>query len=410
MPENINAEIIAIGTEILLGEITDTNSVYIARLLRDIGLNLYYMTSVGDNEKRISDTIRIALSRAQVVITCGGLGPTIDDMTRQGVANATSRELVFHQELLDKIAERFTTFRAQMTDNNRRQAFLPASAIVIENPVGTAPSYIVEHEGKIVISLPGVPREMKFLMTESVIPYLRERFKLGSGIIKARVLRTAGIGESLLDSQIGPELLEANNPTVGLAAHTGQVDIRITAKADSEPEADEMIAIVEAELRGKIGRFIFGVDQDQIEVILSKILSDRHALVAISETGIGNPISNLLKSAPSANEIIAGIENFETPDSLQRANAIETDLNIRELAERTASSICQRYNTSAGIAVVSDPSMGEFHADNESGTAIAVYLNGKNRSRVFGFGGQTDIAQNWVSTWSMSTLWQMLQE
>ena len=238
MPENINAEIIAIGTEILLGEITDTNSVYIARLLRDIGLNLYYMTSVGDNEQRISDTIRIALSRAQVVITCGGLGPTIDDMTRQGVATATNRDLVFHQNLLDKIAERFTTFRAQMTDNNRRQAFLPAGAIVIDNPVGTAPSYIVEHEGKIIISLPGVPREMKFLMTESVTPYLREHFNLGNGTIKARVLRTAGIGESLLDSQIGNELLQANNPTVGLAAHTGQVDIRITAKADSETQAD----------------------------------------------------------------------------------------------------------------------------------------------------------------------------
>jgi nicotinamide-nucleotide amidase len=410
MPENINAEIIAIGTEILLGEITDTNSVYIARLLRDIGLNLYYMTSVGDNEQRIADTIRIALSRAQVIITCGGLGPTIDDMTRQGVATATNRDLVFHQDLLDKIAERFSTFRAQMTDNNRRQAFLPADAIVIENPVGTAPSYIVEHESKIVISLPGVPREMKYLMTENVIPYLREHFNLGSGIIKARVLRTAGIGESLLDSQIGTELLKANNPTVGLAAHTGQVDVRITAKADSEAQADTMIAVVEAQLRSKIGRFIFGVDQDRIEIILSQMLSEHHATVAISETGIGNPISSLLSSVPNTSAIIAGIETFETPSDLQTANRIDSGVNIRELAERTAAEICQRYNTLAGIAVVSDPTMGEFHADSESGTSVAVYLNSKNRSRVFGFGGQTDIAQSWVSTWSMSTLWQMLQE
>jgi nicotinamide-nucleotide amidase len=413
MPENINAEIIAIGTEILLGEITDTNSVYIARLLRDIGLNLYYMTSVGDNEQRIADTIRVALFRAQVVITCGGLGPTIDDMTRQSVANATNRELVFHQALLDKIAERFTAFRAQMTDNNRRQAFLPANAIVIENPVGTAPSFIVEHESKIVISLPGVPREMKFLMTESVIPYLREHFNLGSGIIKARVLRTAGIGESLLDSQIGTELLEANNPTVGLAAHTGQVDVRITAKADSEAQADDMIAVIEAQLRSKIGRFIFGVDQDQIEVVLAQILSEHHTTIAISETGIGNPISSLLKAIPNTSEIseiVAGIEIFEAPLNLREAYSMDSRLSIREIAEHTATAICQRYNTSAGIAVVSDPTMGEFHADNESGTSVAVCLNGKNRSRVFGFGGQTDIAQNWVSTWSMSTLWQMLQE
>src|SRR6185369_6662300 len=195
MPENINAEIVAIGTEILLGEITDTNSVFIAKALRDIGINLFFMTSVGDNEKRIADAIRIAMGRSDVVITCGGLGPTIDDMTRQGVAIATDRGLTFHQNLLDKIAERFTNFRAQMTENNQRQAFLPDNAILIENPVGTAPSFIVEHAGSVVISVPGVPREMKYLMTESVIPYLQEHFNLGKGIIKARVLRTAGIGE-----------------------------------------------------------------------------------------------------------------------------------------------------------------------------------------------------------------------
>jgi nicotinamide-nucleotide amidase len=147
MAENVNAEIVAIGTEILLGEITDTNSVFIARALRDIGVNVYFMTSVGDNEERIASAIRIAMSRAQVVITCGGLGPTVDDMTRQAVAAATGRGLSFHQHLLDLIAERFASFRAHMTENNRRQAYMPDNAIVIENPVGTAPSFIVEHEG-----------------------------------------------------------------------------------------------------------------------------------------------------------------------------------------------------------------------------------------------------------------------
>src|SRR5215475_14219124 len=243
MAQNVNAEIVAIGTEILLGEITDTNSVHIARVLRDLGINLYFMTSVGDNEQRIADSIRIALSRADVVITCGGLGPTIDDMTRQAVATATDRGLTFHQTLLDAIAERFSGFRAQMTENNKRQAYLPDEATVIENPVGTAPSFIVEHHGHIVISLPGVPREMKFLMNEKVIPYLKERYKLG--VIKAKVLKTAGIGESLLDHEIGTTLLEMSNPTIGLAAHAGQVDVRITAKADTVSMADEMIASIE---------------------------------------------------------------------------------------------------------------------------------------------------------------------
>jgi nicotinamide-nucleotide amidase len=247
MTQSVNAEIIAIGTEILLGEITDTNSVHIARTLRDIGVNLYFMTTVGDNEQRIADSIRIAMSRAQVVITCGGLGPTVDDMTRQAVASATERGLTFHQELLDKIAERFAGFRAQMTENNRRQAFLPDNAMVIENPVGTAPSFVVEHNNSVVISLPGVPREMKYLLAERVVPYLHDRFNLGSGVIKARVLRTAGIGESALDAAIGNEILQASNPTVGLAAHAGQVDVRITAKAESVDQADHMIAEVEAQ-------------------------------------------------------------------------------------------------------------------------------------------------------------------
>lgn len=154
MVDNINAEIIAIGTEILLGEITDTNSVYMARELRAIGVNLYYMTSVGDNLQRIADAIRLAMSRADVVITCGGLGPTVDDMTRQAVADATDRELEYQEWLYDQIAARFAGFKVKMTENNRQQAYLPAAAIAIENPVGTAPCFIVEHEGKAVISLP----------------------------------------------------------------------------------------------------------------------------------------------------------------------------------------------------------------------------------------------------------------
>ena len=410
MTNPINAEIIAIGTELLLGEITDTNSVYIARLLRDIGLNLYFMTTVGDNEQRIANAVRTALSRADIIITCGGLGPTIDDMTRHGIAIATERDLIFHQYLLDKIAERFSTFRAKMTDNNRRQAFLPDNAVVIENPVGTAPSFFVEHNGKVIISLPGVPREMKYLMTESIVPYLRQHFNLGDGLIKARVLRTAGIGESMLDTEIGAEILQASNPTVGLAAHTGQVDIRITAKAATEAQADNMIAEVEHKLRNKIGRFIFGTDQEQIEDVLVQLLIKHNSSVAISETGIGTPISHSLLSISREINFITSTQVFDTPQRLRETLSTDVSMPIRELAEFAASSITKHRNTAAGIAVVSNPEMDEFHADTESGTAVAIYLDSDIRSRVFGFGGKSDIASDWVRTWSMSMLWQMLVE
>lgn len=408
MTQNINAEIIAIGTEILLGEITDTNSVHIALMLRDIGVNLYFMTSVGDNEGRIADAIRIALSRADVVITCGGLGPTVDDMTRQSVAAATNRGLTFHADLLEKIAERFSGFRMQMTENNRQQAYLPDNSIVVENPVGTAPSFIVEHEGKVVISLPGVPREMKFLLAERIIPFLKQRYQLG--IIKARVLKTAGIGESTLDAEIGTDLLRQSNPTIGLAAHTGQVDVRITAKAEDEAQADLMIAKVEAEIRQKVGKFVFGVDQDRIEEVLANLLHDKSGTVAISETGVGSPISNRLRKATQGETVMVSVENYAQPDELRQKLGANGDVPLRELAERAAQAIKEQTNASAGIAVVCRPELDEIHADSESGTAIAIYTTEKSRSRVYGFGGKSETAQVWSSTWGMSLLWQMLRE
>jgi nicotinamide-nucleotide amidase len=410
MTSTVNAEIIAIGTEILLGEITDTNSVYIARMLRDIGLNLYYMTSVGDNEVRIADVIRTALSRAEVVITCGGLGPTVDDMTRQAVAAATQRGLTYHPELMDEIAKRFVSFRAQMTENNSRQAYLPDNAIVIENPVGTAPSFIVEHQDRVVISLPGVPREMKYLMTERVIPYLQDRYQLGSNIIKARILRTAGIGESALDAQIGDALLQSSNPTVGLAAHSGQVDVRITAKADSEAEANAMIEPIEAQIRERVGQYIFGVDNERIEDALFQILAAKQLKLAVSQTGIGNPVGEILSTLDNAGEILVKVQTYADLPDLYRDINISTPIPIQEVAEQAAEAICLQNNASAGIAIVSQPQMNEFHSDSEGGTAFAVYFDGKRRSRVYGFGGQSDVARDWSKTWSLSMLWRLLRE
>lgn len=408
MTQNLNAEIISIGTEILLGEITDTNSVYIARALRDLGINLYFMTSVGDNETRIADSIRIALGRADIVITTGGLGPTIDDMTRQAVATATGRGLTFHQSLLDNIAERFAGFRATMTENNRRQAFLPDNAILIENPVGTAPSFVVEYEGKIVISLPGVPREMKFLMVESIIPFLQKRYQLG--IIKARVLRTAGIGESALDDLIGTTLLEASNPTVGLAAHSGVVDMRITAKAENVEQADQMIAEIETQLRERVGAYIFGNDKDTIEGALVSLLTQQGASLAVSETGIGEVVSQRVKRIPQGNDILIKSEHYATPDELVSALSLPILTDLRELATRTAETISVQSGSTIGIAVISDPDRAEDHADKDAGTAIAVYMDGKSRSRTYGFGGQSDDAQVWTGTWTLAMAWRMLQE
>lgn len=404
MSNDVNAEIIAIGTEILLGEITDTNSVFIARALRDIGVNLFFMTSVGDNEDRIESSIRIALSRAQVVITCGGLGPTVDDMTRQGVARATERGLTFHQHLLDAIAQRFNGFKMQMTENNRRQAYVPDDALIIENPVGTAPAFAVEVGDKVVISLPGVPREMKYLFTERVIPYLREKYQLGGKIIKARVLKTAGIGESMLDDAIGKELLEASNPTVGLAAHSGQVDVRITAKADTEAEADAMIADFDAKLRARIGRYIFGADEATIDRALVDTLLTHNATLLTMETGIEPIIGARLNALQPG---IASGGTFSSLAALAEAYGLNEDLPIRQLAEQTLQAACERAGITAGLAVASHSGTDD-RADQDELSAVAVYVNGKVRSRTYGFGGNTEVAKQFTSTWAMAMVWRMM--
>lgn len=408
MKSNLNAEIIAIGTEILLGEITDTNSVFLARGLRDIGINLYYMTSVGDNEVRIANSIRLALSRADVVITCGGLGPTIDDMTRQGVAAATDRGLTFQQHLLDQIAARFGTFRVQMTENNKRQAYVPEDAIIIENPVGTAPSFIVEVGDKCVISLPGVPREMKFLFTEKVVPYLRERYGLTSEIIKARLLKVAGIGESQLGEMIGTELQEASNPTVGLAAHSGQIDVRITAKATTEFEADQMIGEVEAQLRALIGSYVFGVDKDTIESALVNQLRADASGIAVTEVGIDPVISGRIEKIDGGVGVLLKVEHYDTPEDL--AAALKTSVQpIRTLAEQAAKALAAAAQARVAVAVVAFPDINE-QADSGEGSALAVVVGDQVRSRVYGFGGESETAKQWTGTWAMSMAWRMLRE
>lgn len=405
MSDNINAEIIAIGTEILLGEITDTNSVYIAQQLRHLGINLYFMTSVGDNESRIESAIRLAMSRADLVITCGGLGPTVDDMTRQSVAAATNRGLSYHEELYQQIAERFASFKIQMSENNKRQAYLPDGAITIENPVGTAPSFIVEHEGKAIISLPGVPREMKFLFTEKVIPYLRQKYSLG--IIKAYTLKTAGIGESTLDEMLGDELLNSANPSIGLAAHHGVIDVRITAKAATEAEADALIAEMEHSIRARVGEYIFGANDEQLEGVLINLLKQHGASIAIAEAGIDQAAIAKLQAA-GGSVILAESYIGINPDAARAAFGAE-GLSLRQSAESIARQIAERNGAAAGIAILSLPDVDE-KADVEEASAIALYVNGETKSRIYGFGGKNPITRDWLSRWAMAYVWRLLKE
>jgi len=352
----LQAEIVTIGTELLLGEIIDTNSAWIAQQLTTIGLNLYYTTTVGDNLGRAAEVLRHALARSDVVITTGGLGPTVDDVTREAVARATERDLVMDDNLLREITEYFARRGYTMTDNNRKQATLPRGATVIRNPVGTAPAFAVEHSGHVIISLPGVPHEMKHLMEREVLPFLRQRFGL-HGIIKSRVLRTCGIGESAIDALIG-DLMQLTNPTVGTAAHPGQTDVRITVKANSLEEADALIAPIEAELRARIGEYVFGVDHDTIGDVLAALLVGRGLRLALAETVTTGELAQWLSRAPRGAEAFAGGTVLPTADALQVTLNVAPELIAehgypsQEVADVAAAAVRSSHSADLGLAVV----------------------------------------------------------
>ncbi len=297
------AEIVTIGTELLLGEINDTNSRYIARALRDIGVDIYRITSVGDNAARITATLQEALMRSDFVITTGGLGPTVDDPTRQAIADVFNVPLEYKSELWDEILERFTRYGLTPTENNKRQAFVPVGALVISNPVGTAPAFVYELGAKTTISLPGVPKEMEHLLKNFVLGYLKRRYKLQESVIKAVVVHTVGKGESAIDELVG-DLETLKNPTVGLLAHPGQTDIRITAKASSQAEAEQMIKPVLEIVREKLKPFIYGEDETSLESVVAAGLLALGKRLAIIEYGTGSELFTRLN--PLAPELTIG--------------------------------------------------------------------------------------------------------
>ncbi len=293
----MKAEIIAVGTELLLGQIVDTNSAYIAQQIATVGLDLHFKCTVGDNLERIKSTLRTALGRSDFIITTGGIGPTLDDLTREAVAEVLNRPLVFQPYLFEQVSDFFRRLGRSVSENNRKQAFIPEGAIPIENPVGTAPGFIAEKNGKAILSVPGVPHEMRYFMEHSVLPYLRKKLGIRE-VIVSRVLKLFGIGESLVDEKIKDLIEGGKNPTIGLLAHTqiGEIHIRLTAKAQDEVSAGELIAPVEKGIRTRLGDFIFGADDQTYEGMLSTLLRKSGLTLAVAETSFGSSIIQTVKS------------------------------------------------------------------------------------------------------------------
>ncbi len=300
IPEDMKAEISAIGSELLLGQIVDTNSAFIASRLAENGIEVVQTKTIGDDLERIIDTIRESMGRSAIVITTGGIGPTEDDLTRDAIAAVTGRSLAFQPFLMEQIEALFKKRGFRMVESNRKQAFIPEGAVPIENPKGTAPGFIVEGSACTIVTLPGVPSEMKYLLERTVIPYLRNRFRIQSQIIRYKVLRACGLGESGIGSQIQDLMRESKNPAVGTLASTGDIKIRITAKAETPEKADQLIANMEQEIRRRLGDLIYGVDDETLQEKVISLIANKISTISVVETFTIGLISEKLGGAESS--------------------------------------------------------------------------------------------------------------
>lgn len=316
----MNAELIAIGSELLLGETVDTNSAYLARQLAAIGVGLFRKTVVGDNLERIASTIAEALGRADLVLCTGGLGPTVDDMTRDAIALALGRPLEFHQHLLDQIEARFRSFGREMSPSNRRQAYVPAGARIVENPRGTAPSFIVEDARGTVAVLPGVPSEMRYLWENAIMPYLRDE-RGQTGIILVRTLHAAGMSESRIGELVA-DLMEQDNPTLGISAKRAQYELRIGARAESRAAAEALADAAEATIRARLGEYLTGAER--LSQQAARLLRERGRQLALHEGDARAPIYHALLAEQHGREQLASvlIAPFAQPADDQAAAAL----------------------------------------------------------------------------------------
>jgi molybdenum cofactor synthesis domain-containing protein len=297
-----------------------------------MGVDLYRTITIGDNVDRIAEAIRHSMERAEIVITTGGLGPTVDDPTRAAVAKAVGVETEFREDLWEQVVAVISRYGRKPSENQRRQAYVPRGSIAITNPVGTAPCFIVETDRNAVISLPGVPNEMEHILHESIIPYLQKRFNLDE-IIKIRILHCAGQGEGMIDEKIS-DLEMLSNPTVGLAAHTGVVDIRIAAKAKNEVDADEKIARIEEQVRERLGDVVFGADDEKLEdVVLSTVAKRGWTLIGV-ESGLDGLLARKVPhtvSIPdlSATSLMAALRAARADNSSDAALGVAVYLEER---------------------------------------------------------------------------------
>ncbi len=299
----MKAEIISTGTELLLGQITDTNSPYLAAELPPLGIDLYWITQVGDNQSRIVEALRRAWERSDIIILTGGLGPTEGDITREAIAQFLGEEMKLDPQIVDGLKTMFCKLGVEMPQRNIKQANIIPSACAIPNAVGTAPGWWVEREGKIILALPGPPWEMQRMWSNEMKPRLEQ--KLSGEVIISRIIKTSGIPEAKLDEMVSP-LLSSTNPTLALYAKMDGIQLRLTAKSRQRARAEEMIARAESRLKDILGQAIWGFDDDILEVLIGNMLRERNLTLATMESCTGGLLASTITDVPGSSDYFKG--------------------------------------------------------------------------------------------------------
>jgi|LFRM01.1.fsa_nt_gb nicotinamide-nucleotide amidase len=295
------AEIIGIGSELLLGQIANTNAQFLSQQLSFLGIDVYWHIAVGDNRNRILEALKSASKRSDIIITTGGLGPTMDDISKETVAEFLGMGLEIHEPSLKRIEQYFKSTGRIMTENNKKQAMFPKEAKVLQNDVGTAPGAIIEKDNKTYIVLPGPPAEMQHMFINYVLPHLADK---SDKKIFSRVLHVFGIGESTIENRIKDLLLRQGNPTIAPLASYGEVKLRITAKASSQQEAEKLIKPIQSEIEKRFGSDIYGYDDDTLEKVAVNMLRDRNLKLALAESCTGGHLSDLITNIPGASDVL----------------------------------------------------------------------------------------------------------
>jgi nicotinamide-nucleotide amidase len=329
----MRAEILSCGTELLLGHITDTNATYLAQSLSALGIDLYFVSQVGDNLGRIVETLRRAWERSDLIIMTGGLGPTEDDLARESISTLLGETMQVDPALEVELRTAFSTRNFRMPERNLKQATLIPSAQALPNPRGTAPGWWVEKDQHIIVTMPGVPREMYRMWENEAIPRLKP---YTGGLIFTRLLRVSGLGESAVEERLD-SLIHSNNPTLATYAKSDAVDVRVTAKAETREEAERQVAEMEAQVRQLLGHHIFGTDKDTLQSVVGRYLTERHQSLAVMESLTGGLLSSTITDVPGSSAyFMGGLVTYSTTVKMQLGVPQEIIANYGAISEETA--------------------------------------------------------------------------